>query len=355
MKLLKSPYALLVLSMVFFSIEAYSIAEVIRPNLHSGMQNSERFGAQLSNGGASRLGEVNCMLKPESYLHKAGWYQDRDNSMSPVSTRSGVGAAMAILMTLIGYSQGIQVCPGVYLATAHGVVDNPIKSIEDGGALRSPSNNAVRVVGYPMDPDNMMVAEGSDSQYVSPRLRDPSDTFTWSDPTTDYVFVRVDNPPIRPNDFVTPVRSSNQRLIEASTNGEIDVYLYRPQTKFNTDSNGTPDFNDTTWATDIEKMVSLYQAPMRVNEPCQTVQGYEGLVALDCPNEQAVSGSPEITNINGQDYIVGMHIQGRAASEDSFERTPLPNAYIPSSHFCEDYEKVCGKPCAELDEVLTSK
>ena len=352
MKLLKSPYALLVLSMVFFSIEAYSIAGVIGPNPHSGMQNSERFGAQLSNGGASRLGEVNCMLKPESCLHKAAWYQDRDNSMSPVSTRNGVGAAMAILMTLNRFSQGIQVCPGVYLATAHGALHSPVKARERGVALRSPSNNSVRVIGYPMDPDNMMAAEGSDSQFVSPRLRDPS---TWSVSTTDYVFVRVDNPPLRPNDFVTPVRSSNQRLIEASTNGEIDVYLYRPQTRFNTDSNGTPDFNRKTWATDIEKMVSLYQQPLKVNEPCQTVQGYEGLVGSDCPTEQAVSGSTYSANIDGQDYLVGLHIHGREISEDSFERTPAPNAFIPSSHFCEDYESVCGKPCAELDEVLTSK
>jgi len=92
---------------------------------------------------------------------------------------------------------------------------------------------------------------------------------------------------------------------------------------------------------------------MRVNEPCQTVQGYEGLVGSDCPNEQAVSGSSEITNINGQDYLVGLHIHGRAISEDSFERTPAPNAFVPSSLFCEDYESVCGKPCAELDEVLS--
>ena len=253
MKLLKSPYALLVLSMVFFSIEAYSIAGVIRPNPHSGMQNSARFGAQLSNGGASRLGEVNCMLKPESCLHKATWYQDRDNSMSPVSTRSGVGAAMAIFLTLVGYSQGIQVCPGVYLATAHGVLDSPIKAKEERRALRIPLGSFMTAVAYPMRPSNGMNVL-SDSQFTSPRLRDPS---TWSDPTTDYVFVKVYNP-IKPNDFVRPVRSSNQRLIEASTNGEIDVYLYRPQTRFNTDSNGTPDFNRKTWATDIENKWCLY-------------------------------------------------------------------------------------------------
>ena len=340
---------LLVLSMVFFSIEAYSIVGVIRPNPHSGMQKSERFGAQLSNRGASRLSEVNCMLKPESCLHQVTWYQDRDNSMSSVSTKSGVGAAMAILMTLNGYSQGIQVCPGVYLATAHGVLHSPIRAKKKGRALRSPVDNAVRVIGYPMHPDNMMVAEGSESQYVSPRLRDP---WSWSDPTTDYVFIKVDNP-LRPNDFVRPIRSSNRRLIEASRRGEINVHLYRPKTRFNTDSNGTPDFNRKTWASDINKMVSLYQKPLKVKEPCQTVQGYEGLVGSDCPTEQAVSGSTYSVNIDGQDYLVGLHIHGGEVSENSFERTPLPNAFVPSSLFCKDYESVCGKPCAELDEVLS--
>ena len=100
-------------------------------------------------------------------------------------------------------------------------------------------------------------------------------------------------------------------------------------------------------------MVSLYQKPLKVNEPCRTVQGYEGLVGSDCPNEQAVSGSSEITTINGQDYLVGLHIHGRAISEYSFERTPAPNAFVPSSLFCKDYESVCGRPCAELDEVLS--
>lgn len=162
--------------------------------------------------------------------------------MTPVSTEEGVGAAMAIFMTLNGYSQGIQVCPGVYLATAHGVLDDPSKARSEGGAVRSPLENSVRVIGYPMDPDNMMRARGSEAQFVSPRLRDPS---TWSNPATDYVFITVDNP-IRPNNVVRPVRASNQRLVEASNRGEINVHLYRPQTRFNTDENGTPDFNNDT-------------------------------------------------------------------------------------------------------------
>ncbi len=342
---LKSPPALLLLAGLF-SIDAH--AGAVSPDLHSGMRGGDDRAVRSSDGGASRPDEVDCMLNPKSCLHNAAWYQDRDNSMSPVSTDEGVGAAMAIIDSKVGYSQGIQVCPGVYLATAHGALDDPENARKEGRPVSGPLENSLRIIAYPMTPDNLMRAKGSESQFVSPRIDNAS---AWRDPTTDYVFVKVDNP-LRPNDFVRPLRSSNQRLIDASRRGEIDVHLYRPQTRFNTDSNGVPDFNNETWASSVKQIEPLYQAPMRVNQPCQIVQGYQGLIGSDCPNEQAVSGSSEVTNINGQDYLVGMHIHGRAVSEKSFEETPAPNAFVQSSQFCKDYESVCGEPCAELDEVL---
>ena len=353
MKLLKSPYALLSLLLMglmgVFSIDAYSITRVIRPNLHKGMQGGENCAMKSSNGSASQLNEINCMLNPKSCIHKITWYQDRDNSMSPVSTKKGVGAAMAIIDSKVGYSQGIQVCPGVYLATAHGALDSPQEAIKEGRALRDPNNNMQYIDPYPMSDDKYMKIENA--RFTSPRLRDPS---TWRDPSTDYVFIKVDNP-LKPNHFVRPVKSSDQRLIDASRRGEIDVHLYRPKTVFYTDSEGTPIFSKGSQAKTFEQISPLYDAPMRVNQPCQTVQGYEGLIGSDCPSEQAVSGSPEVTSINGQDYLVGMHIHGRAISEESCEETPAPNAFVPSSHFCKDYESVCGRSCVELDEALLQK
>ncbi len=339
-----SPHALLLLAGLF-SIDAH--AGAVSPDLHSGMRGGDERAVRSSDGGASRPDGIDCMSNPERCLHKAAWYQDRDNSMSPVSTKKGVGAAMATIFSKIGKSQAIQVCPGVYLATAHGVLDDPRKAKKDGRPQETPSGNMYGMSPYPLSRETVMRAK-NDSSYMSPRIENPS---AWSDPTTDYVFIKVDNP-LKPNNFIRPVRSSNQRLIEASSKGELDVYLYRPSTRFNTDSKGTPDFNKKTWAKRLDDMKPLYQQPMRVNQPCQTVQGYEGLVGSDCPNEQSVSGSSEVTTINGQDYLVGMHIHGRAISEDSFEETPAPNAFVPSSHFCDDYESVCGEPCAELDEVL---
>ena len=292
------------------------------------------------------------MIKPESCLHKATWYQDRDNSMSPVSTKKGVGAAMATIFSKSGISQGIQVCPGVYLATAHGVLDNPKEARREERPQETPSGNTHGMSPYPLSRETVMTAK-NDSSYVSPRIRDPS-TWRYSFKrysSTDYVFIKVDNP-LKTNNFVRPVRGSNQRLIDDSRRDEIDVHLYRPKTVFYTDSEGTPIFSKGSQAKTFNQTSSLYNAPMRVNQPCQTVQGYEGLIGSDCPSEQAISGNPQFTSINGQDYLVGMHIHGRAISEESFEETPAPNAFVPSSHFCDDYESVCGQPCAELDEVL---
>ena len=354
MKLLKSPYALLSLLLMnlmgVFSIDAYSITRVIKPNLHKGMQSGENCAMKSSNGSASQLNEINCMLNPKSCLHKAGWYQDRDNSMSPVSTKKGVGAAMTTIFSKNGKTQGIQVCPGVYLATAHGVLDNPKNARRDGRPQETPSGNMYGMSPYPLSRETVMTAK-NDSSYVSPRIENPS---TWSNPSTDYVFIKVDNP-LKPNHFVRPVRGSNQRLVDASRRGEIDVHLYRPQTRFATDSKGTPLFKQGMQANSLDEMAPLYQQPMRVNEPCQTVQGYEGLIGSDCPTEQAVSGSTYSANVNGQDYLVGMHIHGSAISEESFEETPAPNAFVPSSHFCKDYESVCGRSCVELDEALLQK
>ena len=331
---LKSPPALLLLAGLF-SIDAH--AGAVSPDLHSGMRGGDERAVRSSDGGGSRPDGIDCMSNPERCVHKAAWYQDRDNSMSPVSTEEGVGAAMATLMTQIGVGQAIQVCPGVYLATAHGVLDNPNKAKGEAPYWH--------MFGYPMSRDTRMTLPDK-STMISPRLNNAT---AWSDPTTDYVFFKVSDP-IRPDKFVRPIKSSNQRLVDASKNGEIDVHLYRPQTRFDTDSKGTPDFNSKMVGG--SEMTRRYQAPMKVNQPCELKFFSSNLLGSSCPNENNVSGSSEVTNINGQDYLVGLHIKGDAHSYERFSDDDIPNLSIPSSEFCKDYESVCGEPCAELDEVL---
>ena len=125
---LKSPHALLLLAGLF-SIDAH--AGAVSPNLHYGMQDGENRGVRFFDGGVFRLDEIDCMSNPESCVHKVAWYRDRDNSMSPVSTESGVGAAMAAIFSKNGVTQAIKFCPEVYLATAHGVLGNPKNARKD--------------------------------------------------------------------------------------------------------------------------------------------------------------------------------------------------------------------------------
>ena len=342
---LKSPHALLLLAGLF-SIDAH--AGAVSPDLHSGMRGGGDRAVRSSDGGASRPDGIDCMSSPERCVHKAAWCQDRDNSMSPVSPEEGVGATMATIFSKNGKSQAIQVCPGVYLSTAHGVLDNPSKARADGRPQKTSSGNMYGMSLYPLSRETIMTAM-NDSSYVSPRIGNPS---AWRNISTDYVFVTVDNP-IKPDRFVRPVRGSNQRLVNASRRCEMDVHIYRPQTMFDTDSNGTPIFSNGLQAKTFKQISPLYNAPMRVNEPCELGDpSYSLLIGSNCPNEQAVSGSPEITTIDGESLLVGLHISGDPNPYEKFSDDSVPNAFVPSSHFCDDYESVCGQPCAELDEVL---
>ena len=300
------------------------------------------FGMRNTND----IGEVNCMLNPESCLHQAAWYQDRDNAMTPVSTKKGVGAAMAIIDSKNGYSQSVQVCPGIYLATAHGALDNPTDARSEGRAVRGPNNNMQYIDPYPMSDDEYMKIENA--TFTSPRLRDPS---KWTDPSTDYVFIKVDNP-IRPKNIVRPVTAANEELLRANSHNKSNVYLHRPDSLFALSENSEPNFSQGLRAQKFEEVSPLYATPNRVNQSCRLSEGYSGVIGTDCPTEVGVSGSPYVSNMSGQDYLVGLHVEGSAASEKSFENTILPNAFIPSAGFCNDYESVCGQPCVDLNEVL---
>ena len=342
---LKSPHALLLLAGLF-SIDAH--AGAVSTDLHSGMRGGDDRAVRSSDGGASGVDGIDCMSNPERCVHKAAWYRDRDNSMSPVSTEEGVGAAMATIFSKSGVSQGIQVCPGVYLATDHGVLDNPKDAKRNGRPQKTSSGNMYGMSPYPLSRKTIMTAK-NDSSYVSPTIGNPS---AWIDPSTDYVFIKVDNP-LKPDHFVRPLRSSDQRLVDASRSGKIDVHLYRYKKVFYTDSEGTQIFSRGLQAKTFEQISPLYNAPMRVNEPCKLVDPFNSsVIDSNCPNEHAVSGSPEITTIDGESFLVGLHISGDPNSYEKFSDDSVPNAFIQSSHFCDDYESVCGQPCAELDEVL---
>ena len=103
----------------------------------------------------SPLGDIQKLVK------KAGWFMDRDNSMEDVDinddTPDGlVGRAMATVVSKRGKSQAIQVCPGVYLASAHGVLDSPIKAKEEKRELLLANENYRGLIAYPYSKKNIM-------------------------------------------------------------------------------------------------------------------------------------------------------------------------------------------------------
>ncbi len=102
----------------------------------------------------------------------AAWYQERDNSM--VDANDEVGDAMAVIIGGNGtLTQTIQVCAGVYLATAHGAMDNPIKAKELNRPYGTSGNFRMTLIAYPMSVENVMRAH-DESDYISQSLRDPS-------------------------------------------------------------------------------------------------------------------------------------------------------------------------------------
>ena len=185
MKPLKSPHALLLLAGLV-AVAFHALAGAISPNLDAGMRGDDDCAARSSDGGASRLDETDCMSSPESCVHKAAWYRDRDNSMSPVSTKKGVGAAMAIIHNKTsGPTQAIQVCPGVYLANAHSALDDPEEAKKEGRTLMDPNDHMKYIDPYSSDDDEYMEIEKA--KFTSLRLRDNSN---WSKINTDYFLLR---------------------------------------------------------------------------------------------------------------------------------------------------------------------
>ena len=312
---------------------SYAFMKVLRPSFHMGQKNGENCGMQSTNGSASQLNEINCMINPESCIHRTAWYGDRDNSLSEVSSDEGVGAAMAIVFSHRGIAQAVQVCDGIYLSNAHVLIDPPVGKAGNGAMWAMSS--------YPLSGENR--AELPDpSTFISPRKDNPD---AWRDVSKDYVFFKVDNPPNKVS--IRPVRGSDEQV----ASGSFDTTLYRPRTRYQENPDGTPNFN--TDRVGGAELLNIFRSPYKVNQPCGIFHRDDSSVMdTDCPTENGVSGSPYTLEAGGESYLVGLHFSGDESSYEKFEDDPVSNGFIQSSHFCEDYESVCGKPCAELSEVL---
>ena len=310
-----------------------------RPNLHVGMEQGENCNMQSTQGSASQLNEINCLLNPESCLHRAAWFEDQDNEMIPVSTEEGLGAAMVTVATSSGVVQGVQVCEGVYLTTEH-VLEDALQNLNL--AEDDEDKSWIKLIHYPMHPDNMTEVTNETAQFT---------VSSGDGAGSDYMFIKVDQPS-RPNSFIRPAQASNPRLTQLVNNEQIEVNLVRPQTRFNQTAKRVPDFNEETWAEGLDNIAPLYQNPMRVTAPCRVGIYANGLMGHSCPTEASISGSSLVSEIDGQQYLMGLHSAGRPGAYDEFDSAVAPNVAVQSAQFCEDYAEVCGEPCVNIDELI---
>jgi hypothetical protein len=275
---------------------------------------------------------------------------------------------MAVILSQGGTSMAVQVCPGVYLATAHGALDNPNIAREQKRPLRDPHTNVSVMSAFPLSKENKMKADTS-VDIISPRLRDPSSWNRVGDMSakeTDYAFITVDRV-VRPNDFVTPLNYESSELLEASSNRALDVELTRPSVRYQTDSTGHPVesvneqgnlvFNDDTLASGAE-LLEVYKTPQRVDRRCDlsgtTSNGAR--MADNCPTETGVSGSPYSTKIGDTDYLLGIQVSSQGnINVPVGDILDGSSAFIMTKEFCEDFKTACGKPCPTLSETLSQQ
>jgi len=279
----------------------------------------------------------------------AAHYLDLDNSMSPA--RNKPGRAMATMYSSNGVSQGVQVCPGVYLATAHGVLDDLTRELRDGETRhKTPAEMGHVVAAYPLSPETRMTAS-TNQQFISPRINNKD---AWNDPSTDYVFIKVDNPlPDRRNDFLPLVSATSEDLISYTEDNLIETYLYRNLPLFEKDSQGNYDFSRPTLG--IDSLVEKLREPQRVNRECNfSSSAFSNKSTTNCPSEPGSSGSPMVTSINGRPYLSAMMRGGQTANIDRYQEGAGGSSLINSSAFCEDYQTACGSnfKCNSLRELL---
>lgn len=293
-------------------------------------------------------------MAPAGY---GAWYLDRDNSMEPAEPE--VGDAMFLLTSKNGKTQAVQVCEGVFLATAHGALNLAEGAEQNGRPLGDPYNQRIKLYPYPVTSRQSLQVADLDVDFFSPRLENPA---LWDDRATDYVFIRFDpaaaDTYARENEisyssqsFVPIAMATAGALIQASSTGETDVHLYRGRTRFNTDENGVPDFDRNTWAIDFIELMSIYREPQKVEQACNfRVISTKNHVATDCPIESSVSGSPLITDGPTRNIVaIATRTQERVLDDFSFQNGG--SQVLTSNAFCADYERVCGRPCSVLENI----
>lgn len=310
----------------------------------------------------------------------AGWNLSRDNTF--IVADDAVGRAMYTLRSKVASTQATQVCPGVFLTTAHSSLNNPSNARENGRPLGDPYNQRIKVYPYPLrDKTSFNVSEITTSFYSS-WLNDvwgdntaPPNSLSWVEIPTleDFVFIKMDKDELSakalergfqydPNEYVALANVNANQASLLSNELRLPIYLYRSETLYPRGEDGLPIFDEALKARTFEDLKTIYDAPMRVFEQCRIglsdfmARGSIGrLFSSNCPEENHVSGSPYAVHIDDVPLIVGIHKQGYDAEPGSRELNLSEGEAIASANMCKEYENACGHKCASLDHILAEK
>jgi hypothetical protein len=277
----------------------------------------------------------------------SGWFTDRNNDMATIDISAAtfeakVGRAMATVSGLAGISQAMQVCPGVYLATAHGVLDDAERA---GEQPREPLEMQTVVAPYPLSGSAYMVIRGNNNFSRT--------TYSPEVASEDFIFLRVDQA-LRPTDFVRLATISDVSLYSTEPSQRKDVKLYRGLPRYKTDWSGVPD--DTVdisgQANLLSELIEVYQKPRVVTQPCRfhPIQRKKSDERLhhDCPVESSVSGSALIAEFEDEPVLVGI-VEASIKGHPTSLSASKSNTAIPAKgSMCSTYKEWCGMPCIEL-------
>lgn len=290
--------------------------------------------------------ELGC--GPDQSLN-AGWFDehsglrllDTENNRTDQIMSEALGT---LTSTGINNSQMTQVCSGVYLGAAHGLLQ---RGDTEESLL---SERRPRIDAYPFGTKPEMFGY----EVISPRLNTSADE-VWSDPSTDWAFLRVANP-ANPNSYAPVMNEFVYQLLIQEAHGNRTV-MYRPQTAFS-DVEVTqegilrPNFESRIlhYNGDRPELMERYQQLLRSTQSCGIADSGRPYMATHyCPTEKRISGSPMIIFGNdAQPYVVGVHVLGKEAHHDKSQSL---NAFVSSPAFCQGYEQVCGQPCVTLDDL----
>ena len=304
----------------------------------------------------------------QELLQKVAWYKDRDNSL--VDSDDPAAKATVVVSTKAGKSLGVQVCPGVFLSTAHGVLNSPQAHKENARPIGGSSNQRVRLYTFPLTNKKHLNDKSLEFKYISPRLNNEKN---WKNPETDYVFIKTDPQKAEAHakttgfnysskNFIQPIDYNEDRLIELSGDETIDVHLYRGYTFYETDKEGFPvrkaeQFDDSRLNSRIKDVKAKYKKPQKVRDRCELAKARDdfGKVYHNCPTEKGTSGSAYASYIGEKQYLIGITAEGRSSVIDSSEGFGWGSDFLKSDQFCKDYQKACGQPCVDLDATLSQQ